>query len=128
MGALNDQHHRSNDRHLVRSAEHRRARLGLAGVTLARDDGIKGTYRFRYYRGDQSLQFEDSQDVKHWVELDLCKYTEEKTIHVMRVMAESLADLSGGEKWELMMGTGTVTQFMDEYKKLPFVTFKVEPA
>ena len=90
------------------------------------DDGIKGTYRFRYYRGDQSLQFEDSQDVKHWVELDLCKYTEEKTIHVMRVMAESLADLSGGEKWELMMGTGTVTQFMDEYKKLPFVTFKVE--
>ena len=90
------------------------------------DDGIKGTYRFRYYRGDQSLQFEDSQDVKHWVELDLCEYTEEKTIHVMRVMAESLADLSGGEKWELMMGTGTVTQFMDEYKKLPFVTFKVE--
>lgn len=90
------------------------------------DDGIKGSFRFRYYRGDQSLQFEESQDVKHWYEIDLHSKTEADAIGVFRGMAEKLAEGSGGEKWELMMGTGGVKQFGEEFLKLPFASAKFE--
>lgn len=90
------------------------------------DDGVKGRYRFRYYRGDQALEFEHSEDEKNWYDLNLSGMTEQFAIDLFRKMVDGLAVFSGGEKWELLMGTGGVMQFADEFAKLPFATMQVE--
>lgn len=98
-------------------------------------DAFKFIYRFRYYQGDQSLDFEKSEDKKNWYEVIL-HHPLGKVIDTLRELQQHLRETDGDipedQCWELMRGDDeTPDQFMDRLKELPFSkaqTISVEEA
>lgn len=97
----------------------------LAGLSKTDEpDVFKFTYRFRYYEGDQSLQFEKSEDKKNWYEGTLLR-SREDCIGIVRDMREHLCDADGGiseeDCYELIREPDeNPMQFMERMREMPF--------
>jgi major membrane immunogen (membrane-anchored lipoprotein) len=90
------------------------------GHIEAQDGGrVKVLYRFRYYKGPEIW---DSKDVRNWYSAEADDLT--KAVEVMRVVTQKLKASGGGESWEVLRGSGSVNQFFEEFKRLPFVHVK----
>lgn len=92
-------------------------------------DAFKFTYRFRYYEGDQSLEFENSQDRKNWYEGTLHKPRGE-VIDTIRELQKHLITVDGEvtetDCWELIRGDDeSPDQFMDRLREKPFAKTQV---
>jgi len=103
----------------------------LGSLWRTDNGGLEAQYRFRYYEGDQSLQFEESQDRKSWYSLKLSSgpgegLSEEKAIKTMRSMAEVLWKKSGGKRYEVMMDHDGMNVFLERFREMPFVTLREE--
>ena len=79
-------------------------------------------YRFRYSKKEQPDPF-DERDEKHWYRVD---GPLEKLISTTSEMTQTMAKASGGERWELLRGSGTLEQFTAEFAQLPFAHMKIE--
>lgn len=79
-------------------------------------------YRFRYSKQDQPDPF-DERDEKHWYRVE---GPVEKLISSMSDLSQKIAESSGGERWELIRGSGTLDQFAAEFVQLPFTHAKIE--
>lgn len=99
----------------------------LASVFRTIDDDMLTTlYRFRYYRGDQSLTFEESQDEKNWYRITHPDDDEQKAIRIQRDCVKQLWMASGGKRYEVMMGSGGIDEFIERFKAMPFTTMREE--
>lgn len=96
----------------------------LGSIWRADGGELKLAYRFRYYEGDQSLEFEKSQDRKNWYAMDLKGETEEKAIAVMRLLVEKLWKDSGGQRYECLVDYHGFDDFVERFKSMPFTSFK----
>ncbi len=96
------------------------------GSVWKTDKGYEIAYRFRYYVDDKTF---DSEDKKHWYKSEISKDSgdEAKVIQVMRDVSEVLWIAGGGKRYEVMMESGGIEEFMAEFQKLPFVTAKTMP-
>jgi hypothetical protein len=87
-------------------------------------DAFKFVYRFRYYQGDQSLEFEKSEDKKNWYEVIL-HHSRDKVIETLRELQEEMRKTDGDvpkeDCWELIRGDDeSPDQFMERLRELPF--------
>jgi hypothetical protein len=85
---------------------------------------FKFDYRFRYYEGDQSLQFEKSEDKKNWYTGTLNR-SREDAIQVVRDMRKHLCEVDGDipdeDCYELIREPDeSPIQFMDRLREMPF--------
>jgi hypothetical protein len=95
------------------------------------DDGIHLTYRFRYYRGDQSLMFEESEDKKTWWE-GVIHESRDKVVETMRQLVKHMCSadnlIRGDDCHEVIKEPDeSLTQFMDRFNAMPFTLSKVVP-
>ena len=83
-------------------------------------------YRFRYYEDDKTF---DSKDRKNWYEarMPADKVEEQDLIDAMRTVVKMMWKGSGGQRYELLMGSGGVEQMMAELKKWPMISMKTAP-
>jgi hypothetical protein len=88
----------------------------LAAAQELEDGTILLTYRFRYYNSDEPF---DSKDTKNWYEGKITEPLAEVVEKTSRIAAE-LARAAHGEKYELIRGTATLDQFVDQFTSLPF--------
>ncbi len=97
----------------------------LAHLGKTDDPGVfKFEYRFRYYEGDQTLQFEKSEDKKNWYEGTL-RRSREDCIGIVRNMREHLCEVDGGiseeDCYELIREPDeNPMQFMHRLRAMPF--------
>ena len=92
----------------------------LATVEASPVCGCKIVYRFRVYR-DQKIW--GSTDSKLWKEA--ITYDVESGIQLVRRMADHLAHEPGADRpYELIRGTGTLKQFVEQLATLPFAHMK----
>lgn len=84
------------------------------------EDTYDINYRFRYYNSDNPF---DSSDKKNWYGAKAPKEgtSLEKTIATMREMFRLLENESGNKGYELIRGTGSFDDFLEQFKTLPFV-------
>jgi len=76
-------------------------------------------YRFRYYNSDDPF---DKDDTKNWYGGTFSKnMAETEVIEKLRMMFSVLQTKSGEKGYELIRGTGSFDDFLDEFKTLPFV-------
>jgi hypothetical protein len=96
----------------------------LCGLYSRRDGRFDMTYRFRWYRGPAVW---DSNDVKNWFEATGDDYSQ--CLHGIREMIKGMRSAGAGESWELLRGTKTTREFIEELRKTPFAhTKKVSQA
>jgi hypothetical protein len=93
----------------------------MATIEVPSDGGCKIVYRFRVYRDD-----------KVWGSDDSTRWTEAITtdvpngIQLVRKMADLLAQEPGANKpYELIRGTGTITQFVEQLGTLPVRAYEI---
>ena len=92
------------------------------GAVHEQPDGtVKLTYRFSYYNGPDPW---DNKDVKKWSEGIITALLAE-VIDKMSQTAADLARMSGGECTQLIRGTATLEQFVDQFTALPFAHCKI---
>ncbi len=96
------------------------------GSVWKTDEGYEIAYRFRFYVDDKTF---DSEDKKNWYKSEISKDSADdaKMIKTMRDIAEILWVAGGGKRYEVMMESGGIDEFMEEFQKLPFVSAKVMP-
>lgn len=86
------------------------------------DTEWKLTYRFRYYRGDQTKQFEESEDEKSWTTMtapkEMC--TQEAFEKRVEFALAELVKVSGQEPDVIRMGPGGVQEFAKELMARPW--------
>ena len=79
------------------------------------DGNYQLTYRFRREVDDRIFNSNDQKDWWSGVGPDL-----DAGINAVRDMADFLHKHHGLQKWELLRGAGSVQQFFEELRKLPF--------
>jgi hypothetical protein len=84
-----------------------------------RPDCVVLKYRFRFYRDNNAF---DSQDVKHGYRVPFPPIqTNAEVIDLVRGMIAHMKTQGASDSWELLRGTSTTKQFMDQFMTLPFV-------
>ena len=100
----------------------------LGSLYRTKAGGLEAKYRFRYYKGDQSLNFEESQDESSWYTLQIGGDDVEQAISTLQMIVEKLWKVSGGQRYEILMSQeGNVDAFMERLKAMPFSNFKYVP-
>lgn len=97
----------------------------LGGVWRDGDNYVM-EYRFRYYVDDKTF---DSEDKKNWysAEIPTDRASEDDVVGAMREVVKMMWKGSGGQRYELLMGSGGVDQMMAELKKWPMISMKTAP-
>jgi hypothetical protein len=89
----------------------------MAGAKRDPDGTYDVTYRFRYYRDEKTFE---SSDERRW---EGFKIDSKKSDAVTRITSSLrfVQQHLGGNSYEVLRGTGSIKQFMEEFEKLPFV-------
>lgn len=91
----------------------------LAAATET-DDGIKITYRFRYYKDNKTFGSDDKKNWYEWV----TKESKEKVIEVMRSLVTGMRRRDGNipltDCHELLMSEEGIEEFMEVFGSMPF--------
>jgi len=97
----------------------------LGGVWRDGDNYVM-EYRFRYYVDDKTF---DSEDKKNWysAEIPTDRASEDDVVGAMREVVKMMWKGSGGQRYELLMGSGGVEQMMAELKKWPMISMMTAP-
>jgi hypothetical protein len=95
------------------------------------EDGIELTYRFRYYEGDQSLMFEESEDRKSWW-CGVISEPRDKVVETMRNLVKHMCDIDNlihaTDCHEVIKEPDeSLNQFMERFNAMPFTRSKVVP-
>jgi len=90
------------------------------------EDKYKVQYRFRYYEDDKT---HDSDDRKSWYEGVIYKkdMTLAEAIEATEKTFTTFSRLTANEPTSLIKGDMTYEEFMEEFKKLPFVHTESHP-
>ena len=89
------------------------------------DNAYRMTYRFRYYEGDQNLQFEESQDKKAWYELEARNTSKEQVLHDMRDIVTKLAGATVNREYdEILMDEGGLEEFTEALQSRSWTQFE----
>ncbi len=92
---------------------------------LVRDgEDYKLTYRFRVYQGDQSLQFEESQDAKSWVECCITGLPLAAVLRKIGNVTGTLAEKFGSKVHTVAMEDDGVTGFTERLKAQPWTDWE----
>lgn len=100
---------------------------GRIGNFLAcvKDVGGRGIldYRFRYYKGDQSKNFEESEDVSSWYHVETASVKE-----LARVMVEMSNEIFRGLTVQSILRKPgeSLDAFMERFQQQPFVMVKIK--
>ena len=82
-------------------------------------------YRFRYYQGDQDLQFEESEDKKVWYELKAEDTTKAQVLHDMRDVVTKLAGATVNREYdEILMDEGGLEAFVEQLQSRSWTQFE----
>lgn len=100
----------------------------LGSLYRTKEGALEAQYRFRYYKGDQSLHFEESEDESSWYQMEIDGDDIDRAVGVMQFIVEKLWTESGGQRYEILMSQeGNKDAFMETLKKMPFANFKYVP-
>lgn len=89
----------------------------MAHLARGENGAFDLVYRFRYKRDNKAF---DSKDDKSWYGGTITNHTEAQALEKMRMLIGILAKKSSGQLYELLRGTGTVEQFMEQLGKMPW--------
>jgi len=78
-------------------------------------------YRFRYHVDDKTF---DSKDKKNWYRAKIAANTttEDELISAIRTIVKVMWQVSGGKRYEILMGSGGAPEMMAELKKWPSIS------
>ena len=80
------------------------------------------TYRFRYYKGDQALKFEESEDEKSWTRMvaEKANVTRKEFLERVDFVIVELMKATGNEPDVVFMGDGGIAEFTKELAAKPW--------
>ena len=102
----------------------------FTGALAPVESGLELTYRFRYYRGDQSKQFEESEDVLNFYKVTMPGHDRDQGIAKVREILNMLLEKRGhpelGPIYEVI-NDGDMDAFITEFMQQDWTRAKWEP-
>ena len=83
-------------------------------------------YRFRYYRGDPSKTFEESEDKKNWYGMTAKGTTRSTMLEKIRQGANEMA-VAAGTELEEVLNDGAFDEFTRDLQGRNWIRFEVRP-